>query len=291
MRITAAQIVHYYDTLELDYRYMWNLGRNVAMHYGYWDEATRSFTQALERENTILAERARISRSDRVLDAGCGIGGSAIHLARQVGCQVTGVTLSDKQVASATRLAARAGVSDLVTFQRADYLHTGFPDAAFDVVWAVESMCHAPDKAAFAREMSRVLAPGGRLIVADGFASHDRYNEPDQSLMSRWLRGWAVESLATVRGFSADLARAGFDRIEFTDATSNVMPSSRRLYRWSRPILWLAALMRRGGPNLRIRGLNIIAAHGQHLALVRGLWRYGILLARKPAPPPAPVPA
>jgi tocopherol O-methyltransferase len=283
MKITAADIVQYYDTLELDYRYMWNLGRNVAMHYGYWDAATRSFTEALERENAVLAEIAGVGRSDRVLDAGCGVGGSSIYLAQRFGCRVTGITLSEKQVRSAARHARRARVAGLVGFERMDYQRTRFPDGSFDVVWAIESMCHAPDKAAFAAEMHRLLDPGGRIVVADGFAAHEEFAAPEQSLMTRWLRGWAVESLATVQGFSSDLARAGFTDIRFADATGNILPSSRRLYTCSRPILWLASLMRRLGPNLRTRALNIIAAHGQYLALTRGLWRYGIVSARKPA--------
>ena len=283
MKITAADIVQHYDTLELDYRYMWNLGRNVAMHYGYWDAATRSFTEALERENAVLAETAGVGRSDRVLDAGCGVGGSSIYLARRFGCRVTGITLSEKQVRSARRHARRVGVAERAEFERMDYQRTGFAGGSFDVVWALESMCHAPDKAAFATEMHRVLDAGGRMVVADGFAAREQFAAPEQSLMTRWLRGWAVESLATVEGFARDLAAAGFIDIRIADATENVLPSSRRLYTYSRPLLWLASLMRRLGPNLRTRALCIIAAHGQYLALTRGLWRYGIVSARKPA--------
>jgi len=284
MKISADDIVQYYDTLELDYRYMWNLGRNVAMHFGYWDAATRNFTDALERENAVLAEIAQVSRADRVLDAGCGIGGSAIYLARRFGCRVTGITLSEKQVRTARRLARRDGVAPLTEFARMDYQRTDFADATFDVVWAIESVCHAADKAAFSREMHRVLAPGGRLVVADGFAARAQLDPAGESLMRRWLRGWCVESLATVEGFSRNLADAGFVDILFTDATQNVLPSSQRLYTYSRPILWLARVLRRCGPNLRTRALNIVAAHGQYLALTGGLWRYGIVSARKPAP-------
>lgn len=283
MKINADDIVRYYDTLELDYRYMWNLGRNVAMHFGYWDAATRSFTDALERENAVLAEIVQVNRADRVLDAGCGIGGSSIYLARRFGCRVTGITISDKQVRTARRLARRQGVAQLARFARMDYQRTGFADASFDVVWAIESVCHAPDKAAFAREMHRVLAPGGRLVVADGFATCERFDDVSQSLMRRWLRGWCVEALATVEEFSRNLGGAGFADIRFTDATPNVLPSSRRLYTCARPILWLARVLRRCGPSLRTRALNIMAAHGQYLALTGGLWRYGIVSARKPA--------
>jgi len=281
--IRPADIVRYYDTLELDYRYMWNLGRNVAMHFGYWDATTRGFTAALERENAVLAGLAGITRGGRVLDAGCGIGGSAIYLARTHGCRVTGVTLSAKQARTARRLAARAGVAGLTEFLCRDYQATGFAEASFNVVWALESVCHAPDLAALSREFFRVLTPGGRLVVADGFAARARFEPPEQALMDRWLRGWCVAALATVEDFSRHLAAAGFADLHFEDATANVLPSSRRLYRCSRPILWLAALLERGGPGLRTRARNIVAAHAQYLALRRGLWRYGMVCATKPA--------
>jgi cyclopropane fatty-acyl-phospholipid synthase-like methyltransferase len=280
--IRPADIVRYYDTLEPDYRYMWNLGRNVAMHFGYWDAATRSLPEALERENAVLAELARVRRGDRVLDAGCGIGGSAIYLAREHDCRVTGVTLSAKQVRTARRLARRAGVAERTEFLCRDFQQTGFPDAAFDVVWAIESVCHAPDKAALSREFHRVLAPGGRLVVADGFAAREHFAPADRALMDRWLRGWCVEALATADGFSRALAAAGFGQIRFRDATPNVLPSSRRLYRWSRPLLGLAGVLRWCGPTWRTRALNLVAAHGQYLALTRGLWQYGLIVAHKP---------
>lgn len=283
--IRPHDIVRYYDTLEPDYRYMWNLGRSVAMHFGYWDATTRNLPEALERENAVLAELAGVRRGERVLDAGCGLGGSALYLARQHGCRVTGITLSARQVRTAQRLARRAGVTGRAEFLCRDFQQTGFPDAAFDVVWAIESVCHAPDKAVLSREFFRVLAPGGRLVVADGFAAREHFAPAEQALMERWLRGWCVESLATEEGFARALAEAGFGAIRFRDATPHVLPSSRRLYRWSRWLRALAGLLCRCGPDLRIRALNIMAAHGQYLALTRGLWRYGLFVARKPDSP------
>ncbi len=282
MGISTEDIVYYYDTLELDYRFMWNLGRNVAMHFGYWDEQVRTFPEALERENAVLAERVGVGRGEQVLDAGCGIGGSAIYLAREHGCHVTGITLSARQVRTAQRLARRAGVADRTRFEWRDFCATGYPAGNFQVVWALESACHAADKGGWAREMHRLLVPGGRLVVADGFVARPARNPREQALMQGWLRGWCVEALATVEGFVRGLEEAGFVDARVSDVSAHVLPSSRRLYRWSRPLLGLAALLARGGRSLRTRALNLRAAHGQYLALTAGLWCYGIVSARKP---------
>jgi cyclopropane fatty-acyl-phospholipid synthase-like methyltransferase len=281
MKISEQQIVEYYDTCELDYRFIWNLGQDVAMHFGYWDESTETLPQALKRENEILAEMVGIGPNDCVLDAGCGIGGSAIYLAKRFGCRVTGITLSQKQVDSATRHAQRSGVGHLTTFRTMDFHRPTFPDHSFDVVWAIESVCHAGEKAVFFKEMWRILEKGGRLIVADGFANRKSYNETEQSLMARWLRGWCVESLETVEDFLRHMQEAGFRDLAYVDATKNALPSSRRLYVLSRPVLWVAALARFMGRKMRARTLNFVAMNCQYLALTQGLWNYGIISARK----------
>jgi tocopherol O-methyltransferase len=281
MNCTSGHIVGYYDILELDYRFGWNLGQNLAMHFGYWDETTRSFTQSLERENAVLAERVGIGPGDRVLDAGCGLGGSAIYLARRFGCRVTGITLSQKQADSALRHAERNGVGHLADFRKLDYLATAFADETFDVAWAIESVCHATDKRAFLNEMQRVLRPGGRLVVADGFATRADYNPREGALMTRWLRGWCVEFLETRDNFLRFLGEAGFVEVAFTDATAHILPSSRRLHVYSAPFLPVAAVARFLGRGLRTRALNVVAAHHQYRALKQGLWVYGIVSARR----------
>ena len=138
-----SAIIDYYDSCEIDYRKLWPLDRCMALHYGYWDETTKGVSDALLRENQILAERAGITADDRVLDAGCGVGGSAIWLARERGCEVVGITLSQKQVDSAGANARKHGVADMARFERRDFTATGHPDASFDVVWAVEAVWHA----------------------------------------------------------------------------------------------------------------------------------------------------
>ena len=96
-------IIRYYDECYWDYRTSWLSGTNLAIHYGYWDTETRNHGQALLNMNRLLAETAGIRPGMRVLDAGCGIGGSAIWLAENRGVRVTGITLSELQVSQARR--------------------------------------------------------------------------------------------------------------------------------------------------------------------------------------------
>src|SRR5690554_5576689 len=105
--LRKEEIVQYYDECETDYRLFWDLDRSLAMHAGYWDATTRTLHEALERENAVLAQMAKISPGERVLDAGCGVGGSAIYLADKYKCRVTGITLSEQQVSKAKLNAGR----------------------------------------------------------------------------------------------------------------------------------------------------------------------------------------
>lgn len=151
----------HYDDCYWDYRTAWFDNENLALHYGYWDLHTKTHRQALLNKNRVVCEMAGIGPEQHVLDAGCGIGGSAIWLAKNVGCRVTGITVSVQQVRHARRHAQRHGVAERVDFQVADFCRTPFPDASFDVVWAIESSCYAVDKRDFFREAYRLLRKGG----------------------------------------------------------------------------------------------------------------------------------
>lgn len=275
----TEEIVDYYDNCEVDYRLLWRLERCLALHYGYWDETTTSVSEALIRENQVLAQRAAITPENRVLDAGCGVGGSAIWLANEVGCSVTGITLSEHQVAESRKNAEARGVTENTTFEVADYTATGYEDASFDVVWAIESVCHAENKQDFIAEAYRLLKPGGRLILADFFATKEAFTEEENKLMEDWLSGWSVKTLAYTPDFHRGLESVGFTTIDYQDATDNVRRSAKELYDYSKVINKISETTTLGRSE-RQDG-NVRAVHCQYPALEKGLWSYGIFLAQK----------
>ena len=96
-------IARYYRECWLDYRFFWINRKNLGMHFGYWDQTTRTHAQSLLRTNEVMAEAVKIGPGDRVLDAGCGVGGSSIWLASERGATVVGVNVSPEQVGHARR--------------------------------------------------------------------------------------------------------------------------------------------------------------------------------------------
>ena len=103
----------------------------------------------------------------KVLDVGCGFGGTSRYLAKKLGpnAEVTGITLSPMQVKRGTELANEQGVAN-AKFMVKDALKMEFPDNSFDIVWACESGEHMPDKKKYIDEMMRVLKPGGKFVMA-----------------------------------------------------------------------------------------------------------------------------
>src|SRR5579875_649828 len=211
---TKQDISRYYDLSEVHYRLFWNLNKSKSLHYGFWDESTRNFHDALLNINKVLAEKASIKNGEKVLDAGCGVGGSSVWLAKEKNCKVVGISLNKNQIKKANAFAKACGVSDEISFEQNDYTQTNYPDASFDIIWAIESVCYANDKAEFTNKAFRLLKNGGRLIMADFFKRND-LNEKDNAVVKRWANGWAINDFATQEKFHQQLLNAGFKNIEF----------------------------------------------------------------------------
>ncbi len=114
-----------------------------------------------------LAQKAGIRREHHVLDVCSGMGGPARWIAHRIGCQVTGIDLTQSRVEAARRLTARVGLEALVDFVQGDATAMPLPDAAFDVVMSQEAWLHIPDKAAVVGECARVAKPGGTIAFTD----------------------------------------------------------------------------------------------------------------------------
>lgn len=281
MKTQTENVLDYYRATAGDYRLLWTGPRDLAIHFGFYEKGDESHEEAVLKMNEELAKRARITRADRILDAGCGYGGSALWLAENIGCEVHGVTLVPAQAAKALSEVGKRGLSDRVRIECLDFHSLPFPEASFDVVWALESVPHAEDRAAFLREARRLLKDTGRLVLAEAVLREDRPLDAEEREMTKtWLHGWAVPGILTEQNYRKLLESAGFSHIEFHDVTRFVEPSSRRLKNITRITLPLARLFHA----LRILGKerleNTRAAYLQYDLLKRGSWRYVIVTAQ-----------
>jgi len=117
-----------------------------------------------------LARAAGLDANKRVLDVGSGVGGTSRCLAKEFGCRVTGIDLTDEYCRAAAMLSAKVGLTDLVDFRQGDATALPFADGEFDVVWTEHVAMNIPDKPRLYKEMYRVVKPGGTLAVYDVLA-------------------------------------------------------------------------------------------------------------------------
>ncbi|MFP4559696.1 MAG: class I SAM-dependent methyltransferase [Thiohalorhabdus sp.] len=162
-----------------------------------------------------LIELAGFGPEDHVLDAGCGIGGPARHLAQQCGCRVTGLELTREYCHLASDLTAKVGLDQRVEFQEGDATAMPFGDQAFDGIWTLHMSMNVANKDELYAEMRRVLRPGGRLamyeiVAGPGGALH--FPVP-------WARSPAISHLASAEDLHSGLEARGFRERYWGDVT------------------------------------------------------------------------
>ena len=147
----------------------------------------------------------KLPRGSRILDVGCGIGGSSRILANYYGFNVTGITISPAQVKRATQLTPDGCTCN---FKVMDALDLKFEEGAFDGIWSVEAGAHMNNKTKFADQMLRALRPGGYLALAD-WNSRDFKKQPpsfiEKVILKQLLEQWVHPNFISISDFSSIL--------------------------------------------------------------------------------------
>ena len=291
---SGVDVVRYYEEAGPDYE-SWS--RQFHMHFGYYRRGLRPW-----RLEPMLDEMTRqvVRRLDlppdegqpdstahvRLLDMGCGLGASLRLVAAESSAfLIDGVTLVEGQARKARELTEAAGPTGRARIHQRSYTATLFPDATFDGAYAIESACHAEglDKRAFVEEAARVLKPGGRLVVADGFFR----GRPPRDPLLRWVTrvvssNWAVETFAEIGSFTGALKEAGFREITVEDISWRIAPSVLHVPRVTLAFLFRRLLAERLRLS-RVRWGHLLACVlSPVLGMARHRFGYFIVSATKP---------
>ncbi len=255
------------------------------VHLGFYEDSSfrKDFRQAkidFVHELVKWSGLSKLPKGSRVLDVGCGIGGSARILADHYGFDVLGISISPAQIRRANKLTSK---NSLCRFHVMDALDMEFENGSFDGVWSVEAGPHMPDKQRYADEMLRVLRPGGVLAVADW----NRCNKKNSDLnffqkyvMHQLLVQWSHPEFSSIKSFRDNLLKSPFSGgpVQTADWTEYTLPSwvDSILEGIRRPMVFI-----RLGPLSFLKGFREIPTiFLMRWAFSKGLMQFGVFRCR-----------
>ncbi len=292
MSLTLYQkIQQFYDASSGLWEQIWG----EHMHHGYYGSTGNQHKDRRQAQIDlieVLLDWAQIRSASRILDVGCGIGGSSLYLAQKFQAAVTGITLSPVQAARARERAVAAGIktgaiaSDAdrpqADFQVANALEMPFEENAFDLVWSLESGEHMPDKEQFLRECYRVLKPGGTFLLVTW--CHRNTDLPagaltasEQKHLAEIYRVYRLPYVISLRDYVAIANNIGFQSIRSDDWSAAVAPFWTVVMDSALTPAAIFGLLRAGWTTIQAALSLGLMRRGYQ----RGLIEYGLLRASK----------
>jgi len=265
------------------------------IHLGWYAEGQRKgplyggkdFIEAKYDFIDKMLEFSQTAAPATVLDVGCGIGGTSRYLAKRFpDAQVTGITISPEQQRRATELAGERGIAN-AKFELVDALKMTYPDNSFDFVWACESGEHMPDKEKYVQEMTRVLKPGGRIVIATwcqrDLPAGEEFTPKERQTLDYLYGEWTHPYFISKEEYGRIMQKTGkLDTVEVADWAEETLPAWRQsiwVGVWDpwpvvrRPHLWWKVVR------------DAWCLEVMHRAFTNGLMRYGMMTASKKAAP------
>ncbi len=210
-------IRHHYNISTLFYRLLW--GPHI--HHGLWHGEESSRQAQLQLTQTLI-RLAKIAPESKVVDIGCGMGGSSIYLAKELRCDVTGVTISPVQRLWASTASRLRGTSPQTRFLCQDAEQVQLPAGSLDAVWSIECTEHLFDKAAFFRKAAGWLRPGGCVAICAWLAGDTEGKPANEQQVKDVCEGFFCPSLGTAADYVGWLESAGLTMEENQDWTRQV---------------------------------------------------------------------
>jgi ubiquinone/menaquinone biosynthesis C-methylase UbiE len=221
------------DTVDF-YRKNWpiierllQVDKTHCIHHGYYEKGVRTHIQSVLTMNDfvgrLLGLDSKEKQINQILDAGCGIGGTVIHLAKKYPhSNFTGITIISEHIEKAKDLAKENQVDSNTDFLLEDFMHTSFSSNKFNAVYLIESASYSAKKHILLREMYRILKPGGTLVIIDCFRTDVQLNQFLNAIYVLFCKGWGLPNLIALKELQNSLKAEGFHEIVTRDLTKNV---------------------------------------------------------------------
>ncbi|WP_422742767.1 class I SAM-dependent methyltransferase [Mycobacterium sp. WMMD1722] len=203
------------------------------VHWGYWHdprsaEGTRAdYMAAMETMDHVLLEAGKVEDGQRLLDAGCGFGGTIQQInARHSRMHLTGLNIDPRQLAAAEAQTRAVNGND-IDWREGDACELPFADNTFDRVLAVECIFHFPSRERFIAEAARVLKPGGYLAVSDFVPAVMWFGKTPfwMAIRQRIAKSYGTLGTVPLRGYRAMGKRAGLQLEANRNIRKNTLPT------------------------------------------------------------------
>ena len=238
----AADVAGEYDAASTTYMTGWH-PRHI--HFGVFDPG-ETYSESYLRTHGVDPKRhdravvkmiedviapAHITADSLVVDAGCGVGGTAFHLCETRQCKVIGLNISEGQLEIARNKARDQNLDQLVEFRFSDCAsELCLEDCSVDVIVTIEAACHFANRAQFLCECARVLRPNGRIVAQDWLASDAASEQEYAEFIQPICDSWSMIGLETVASYVDKLTKAGLEVVEFEDFGPLVFPNAEILH-------------------------------------------------------------
>lgn len=294
-----ASVSSVYDTWTFDPKMKFYWGNHL--HAGFYGQPPerKDFVRAkfdlidemvrwgIAQPDPALTERLENPNADapriKILDVGCGVGGTALHLAQRwpTSVDITGITISGAQARQATRL-AHVHRQNNVTFMVCDAMEPALAAQSFDIIWALESEMHMPDKERFLGEIVKLLKPGGWLLMATWNVRDTRslpLSAAEIEHVQYLLDEWCHTKFDSIPEYVQLLERHGLQKVVSEDWTAATLPSWREAVlvalRDGRGLVWTDNVWW-----MNLRDAYTILRYDS--AFRKGLCQYGLFRGQKP---------
>ncbi len=221
-------IIDYYSEAGLDYE-PWSSRFN--MHFGYYRVGLNPFNREslLDEMNRQVCLRLNIEKGEQTLiDLGCGVGATARYCAEyNKESEIHGITIVPWQIQKGKALGNSLNAASRISYHLADYRHTPFAENSFSGAYAIESSCYdrGEDKLSLLKEAYRVLKPGAKFVIADGFRKTKKGNRFFEFAHRQVCKGWSLDTFADIDDFVAAMKKVGFKNIVLEDISWRLAPS------------------------------------------------------------------
>jgi len=196
------------------------------MHRSLWPDGVKTLEESLNVTNDRirLEIESIVPTHAHIADLGCGVGAGLFYIIPrlQKPAPAFGITISPVQAKLGAQFAKQAGMSDQILFVEGDFTSVPLATETLDAIYSVEAVVHTREPEKYFQEVSRLLRPGGKLILVDDYQATRPLSHNETKWLKAYMDGWYVPGVMTVEQAVTFAEKNNLELIKNDDLTPNL---------------------------------------------------------------------